>query len=319
MRRHIDEQIRRARRESGLSREALAERIGVAPAALHRYEEGARISTRHLELIAVATGKPVSYFLDGSGAEAHKATGIGGWLRAAIAWLSEPASSEDGSELLAELTARERSLAQRERVLSRRERALASPPEGESRVASDEVLGLPEDLAHEHRLNEKLMAELDEARGALVAERDAVEERERAVEQARRALERLRAELDRLAARAQQVERQERALEERQGALAGAEEELSSRAAELGRREAAAAELEGRLAEQAERAAELGARAAELEQREQVLTRDLSEFEGLRASLESRAQELDRQSAGLAEATAGLEQRRAELDRLAAR
>jgi transcriptional regulator with XRE-family HTH domain len=122
----VDEQIRRARRESGLSQEALAERIGVPPAAVHRYEDGAQVSSRHLELIAVATGKPVSYFLDGNGAVSRNGTGIGGWINAALTWLSEPSAGADPDldQLLAEMTLRERALAERERRLAERERAL---------------------------------------------------------------------------------------------------------------------------------------------------------------------------------------------------
>jgi transcriptional regulator with XRE-family HTH domain len=131
----IDEQIRRARRESGLSQDALAERIGVAPADMHRYEEGAHISPRRLELIAVATGKPVSFFLDGIGAEAARRNGVVGWLRTAIAWLSEPAGLEDGSDQLAALTERERVVAERERALATREDELARKEEMLSRQA----------------------------------------------------------------------------------------------------------------------------------------------------------------------------------------
>jgi transcriptional regulator with XRE-family HTH domain len=122
----VDEQIRRARRESGLSQEALAERIGVPPAAVHRYEEGAQISSRHLELIAVATGKPVSYFLDGNDPASRNGAGIGGWISAALTWLSEPSAGVDPDvdQLLSEMTLRERSLAERERRLAERERAL---------------------------------------------------------------------------------------------------------------------------------------------------------------------------------------------------
>jgi transcriptional regulator with XRE-family HTH domain len=122
----VDEQIRRARRESGLSQEALAERIGVPPAAVHRYEDGAQVSSRHLELIAVATGKPVSYFLDGNEAASRNGTGIGGWINAALTWLSEPSAGADPDldQLLAEMTLRERALAERERRLAERERAL---------------------------------------------------------------------------------------------------------------------------------------------------------------------------------------------------
>jgi transcriptional regulator with XRE-family HTH domain len=134
----VDEQIRRARRESGLSQEALAERIGVPPAALHRYENGEQISSRHLELIAVATGKPVSFFLDGTSAASPNGTGIGGRIRAAIAWLSDaPGADPDVEAILARLAAQERALAERERRVVERERALAAR-EREEAVASDD-------------------------------------------------------------------------------------------------------------------------------------------------------------------------------------
>ena len=126
----IDQQIRRARLESGLSQEALAERIGVPPAALNRYEQGEQISSRHLELIAVATGKPLSYFFQAEEDDVSQ-NGFAGRLRAALAWLSAPAVDQDQEDLLAEVAARERSLAVRERHLAelvagleQRERAL---------------------------------------------------------------------------------------------------------------------------------------------------------------------------------------------------
>ena len=118
----IDEQIRRARRESGFSQEALAERIGVPPAELSGYEEGEAISSRHLALIAVATGKPVSFFY---GSEAQNGSGFGGRLRAAVAWLSAPAAADtDAGELLAQVAVRESALAERERRVARRAAAL---------------------------------------------------------------------------------------------------------------------------------------------------------------------------------------------------
>jgi transcriptional regulator with XRE-family HTH domain len=121
----VDEQIRRARRESGLSREALAERIGVPPAWVVRYEDGEQIPSRHLELIAVATGKPVSFFVDGTGDASRNGTGIRARIRAAIAWLSDaPGPDPDIDALLARLAAQERALAEREQRLAERERAV---------------------------------------------------------------------------------------------------------------------------------------------------------------------------------------------------
>jgi transcriptional regulator with XRE-family HTH domain len=121
----IDQQIRRARRESGFSQEALAERIGVPPADVHRYERGGTISARQLELIAVATGKPVSFFLDGSRGGSQNGPGLAGRLRAVLAWLSEPATADmDVDALLAQVSAREKALVERERRLVERERAL---------------------------------------------------------------------------------------------------------------------------------------------------------------------------------------------------
>jgi transcriptional regulator with XRE-family HTH domain len=162
----VDEQIRRARRESGLSQEALAERIGVPPAAVHRYEDGAQISSRHLELIAVATGKPVSYFLDGNDPVSRNGTGIGGWINAALTWLSEPSAGVDPDvdQLLSEITLRERALvererrlAERERVVEERERALAHE---EPRPAVEEQLEPPVERglnldALEHTLDQR--------------------------------------------------------------------------------------------------------------------------------------------------------------------
>jgi transcriptional regulator with XRE-family HTH domain len=155
----VDEQIRRARRESGLSREALAERIGVPPAALDRYEEGALISSRHLELIAVATGKPVSFFLDGAGAGADQnGRGIGGRIKSAIAWLSDaPRVDPDIDARLAEMAARERALAEREQRLAERERALAALEADVAARGGDPLAEQPGfNLdALEHRLDER--------------------------------------------------------------------------------------------------------------------------------------------------------------------
>lgn len=57
--------IRKAREESGLSREKLAGELGVSLATVVRYETGRtkRISTETLISIAKATGQPLSFFL----------------------------------------------------------------------------------------------------------------------------------------------------------------------------------------------------------------------------------------------------------------
>jgi transcriptional regulator with XRE-family HTH domain len=172
-----DEQIRRARRESGLSQEALAERIGVPPAELYRYEEGAEISPRHLGLIAVATGKPLSFFLDGTGVGSLNGRGIGGRLRAALAWLSEPAAADtDTDALLAEVATRQRALAERERRLVDRERRLAEKaaliPAGgdESRALEERERALTareEELGKREELLERMRRELQQRERAL--------------------------------------------------------------------------------------------------------------------------------------------------------
>jgi transcriptional regulator with XRE-family HTH domain len=172
-----DEQIRRARRESGFSQEALAERIGVPPAEVHRYEEGAEVSPRHLGLIAVATGKPLSFFLDGTGIGSRNGRGIGGRLRAALAWLSEPAAADtDADALLAEVAARQRSLAERERRLVDREQRLAekAAPQPaaavESRVLEERERALTareEELRKKEELLERLRVDLEKREHAL--------------------------------------------------------------------------------------------------------------------------------------------------------
>lgn len=172
-----DEQIRRARRESGFSQEALAERIGVPPAELYRYEEGAEISPRHLGLIAVATGKPLSFFLDGTGVGSPNGRGIGGTLRAALAWLSEPAAADtDADALLAEVATQQRALAERERRLVDRERRLAEKaapqPAGadESRALEERERALTareEELRKREELLERMRKELQKRERAL--------------------------------------------------------------------------------------------------------------------------------------------------------
>jgi transcriptional regulator with XRE-family HTH domain len=179
----VDDRIRQARRESGLSQEALAERIGVPPADLYRYEDGAQVSSRHLQLIAVATGKPIAFFLDGVGPGSQNGRGVGGRIRAVLAWLSEPVGVDtDADVLLAEVAARERELAERERRLAERERRLAGQEgrsraleaeegtdKGEEKLAEreQELETRAELLAREVRMHEARAAELDRIRKEL--------------------------------------------------------------------------------------------------------------------------------------------------------
>jgi len=61
----VSKNIRTARVEAGLSREALAGLLGVSLATLVRYETGRStdISMKKMLVIAHATGKPLDYFL----------------------------------------------------------------------------------------------------------------------------------------------------------------------------------------------------------------------------------------------------------------
>jgi transcriptional regulator with XRE-family HTH domain len=122
----LNERIRQARRASGLTQEALAERIGVPPAALEDYENGGEVSKREVKRIAVATGLPLSFFRDGDAPETQDGGGLGvrARIRAAIDWLAEPSGGDAVSALLADVTERERALDERERRLAERERAL---------------------------------------------------------------------------------------------------------------------------------------------------------------------------------------------------
>src|SRR5918999_5338052 len=105
----LEERIRQARRQSGLTQEALAERIGVPPDRLRGYEEGAHVTARQLELIAVATGRPLSYFVDGAEPASSAAAGLGGRLRAALSLVSEPTGAgADAATRLAQVVQRER-------------------------------------------------------------------------------------------------------------------------------------------------------------------------------------------------------------------
>jgi transcriptional regulator with XRE-family HTH domain len=123
----LAERIRQARRASGLSQEALAERIGVPPTALQDYENGGDVSNRDVKRIAVATGLPLSFFRDGDAPEAQDGGGglrVRARIRAAIDWLAEPSGADAVAALLADVTERERALDERERRLAERERAL---------------------------------------------------------------------------------------------------------------------------------------------------------------------------------------------------
>jgi len=59
--------IRQARDEAGFTQEQMAPMIGVTLRTLSRYESGetTRVSVEKLEQIAIVTGKPVSWFLNG--------------------------------------------------------------------------------------------------------------------------------------------------------------------------------------------------------------------------------------------------------------
>jgi transcriptional regulator with XRE-family HTH domain len=120
----LDERIRQARRASGLTQEALAERIGVPPATVQEFEDGAEVSRRHVKRIAVATGFPPSFFRDGDAPESQDGAGLRGRIRAAIDWLSQPSGADGVGALLEDVAERERLVAERERRLAERERAL---------------------------------------------------------------------------------------------------------------------------------------------------------------------------------------------------
>jgi|SRR5688572_24654734 len=132
----LDDRIRQARRASGLTQEALAERIGVPPGALQAYEDGGEVSERDVKRIAVATGLPLSFFRDGDVPETQDGAGLGlrARIRAALDWLEEPSGADAVGALLADVVERERAVDERERRLAERERALE---ERSQRVDSD--------------------------------------------------------------------------------------------------------------------------------------------------------------------------------------
>lgn len=66
----IGQKIHELRISTGLSRQQLAEQIGVTHQQLQKYEKGTnRIAVGRLAAIAGALKKPVDYFFDGSGDE----------------------------------------------------------------------------------------------------------------------------------------------------------------------------------------------------------------------------------------------------------
>jgi transcriptional regulator with XRE-family HTH domain len=184
----LAERIRQARRQSGLSHEALAERIGVPPDRLRGYEAGANVAARQLQLIAIATGRPLSYFVDGAEPPPVSGRGIRGRVRAAIAWLSEPVGAETNADArLAEVVERERRFEQEleaERATSAElmetitelTEALRRGEEqarklNETAVASEqEAKRLREELAERDRALEAVSADVasDEASGELM-------------------------------------------------------------------------------------------------------------------------------------------------------
>jgi transcriptional regulator with XRE-family HTH domain len=118
----VNERIREARRVSGLTEEALAERIGVPPATLHELENGAEVSERHMKRIAVATGVPLTFLRDGDIPEQDDGgRRLRARLRAALDWLAAPSGPDGTAGLLADLTEREHALEERERRLTQRE------------------------------------------------------------------------------------------------------------------------------------------------------------------------------------------------------
>lgn len=213
----LAERIRQARRQSGLSQEALAERIGVPPDRLRGYEEGANVTARQLELIAVATGRPLSYFVDGAEPASDGAGGVRARLRAAIAWLSEPVGAEaDGEARLAEVVERER----------RFEHELEA--ERAKRIALEAKVNELTALLRERE--PRARGRQDEAAAALAERQRALAEQARALAQERRRLEDLRSRLE---AREEEVGRKSEALGAQETELERLREALQEREREF--------------------------------------------------------------------------------------
>ena len=66
----IGERIARARKESGLTQEDLAARVGVTPRSIQGYEAGKVVPYRHLPRLAEVTNRDVVWFLEGGTAAA---------------------------------------------------------------------------------------------------------------------------------------------------------------------------------------------------------------------------------------------------------
>lgn len=68
----IGQRVRLARRDAGLSQEALADKLGLTFQQVQKYEKGAnRIACSRMVQIAQALGRPVAYFFQDAIAEAE--------------------------------------------------------------------------------------------------------------------------------------------------------------------------------------------------------------------------------------------------------
>lgn len=63
--RFIGRQVRQARREVGMTQEALSEKLGLTFQQVQKYEAGrSRLSAGRLRDVAIALGKPINYFYE---------------------------------------------------------------------------------------------------------------------------------------------------------------------------------------------------------------------------------------------------------------